>query len=530
VNAGWALPAKGAFCRAAKALSFSMLLLLPIGILLLTLLVLSASNLQRGFRSNWLLALSGSGLALVSLLFLRLQLPLEFSFTMWWAGEGQTYPATFLLDDVSWPLAFTAVILLLAGLLGQVRSAMSAPWTSWIPGLAVAPAAVLALSSGDALTFVFTWTLVEVLVFTWLLSLKSSGVERQAALQRMAIALFSTALLLAAWMLSFYGQQLTSILIFISVGLRLFLWTPSFRIISISNSNRSIRDLQLLSLAPSLALLARLPAVAEPARSLLLLLLLLPAGYAAGTWLLSPREESDSLWALGWAGLAAAAALSGQTSAAVAFALVLLLGLGILAFVQQVPRFRLIVALAGVALLSGLPFTAALAGGRLYSNWGSPLVFAFLAFQAAMLAGWLRRAMALGEPFLPEPWMRTIQWIGLALSPLLFILLGLGLMPSFAVDAGTIPIWPALVAMGGAFGFAMLARLRRPRLAPRVLSAFEWVFSLRWLLKLGELITLGLSGLLAFIGSLLEGQAGLLWALLFVAILLSLAGQYGLGT
>src|SRR3990172_1521094 len=148
-STGMARPVRGDTCCAAQANSSSMLLFLPVAILLVTLLALGLSNLQRGFRSNWLLALGGSSLAWVSLLFLRLQLPLSASFSFWWVGEGLEYSETFILDDVSWPLAFAVSSLLVALLLGRVREAMAAPWFAWGPALAIGAASLLALPAGD---------------------------------------------------------------------------------------------------------------------------------------------------------------------------------------------------------------------------------------------------------------------------------------------------------------------------------------------------------------------------------------------
>ncbi|HEY4718674.1 MAG TPA: hypothetical protein VIH14_06640, partial [Anaerolineales bacterium] len=93
-----------------------------------------------------------------------------------------------------------------------------------------------------------------------------------------------------------------------------------------------------------------------------------------------------------------------------------------------------------------------------------------------------------------------------------------------------IPWWPALVVLAGSAIFFFLARLRRPTLASRIQLALDWLFSLRWLKLVGNLLSRMLSWGLSFFNGLLEGPAGVLWALLFVAILLSLAAQYGMGS
>jgi len=509
-----------------------MLLFLPVILLVLTLGALGASNMQRGFRSSWLLALAGASLAWVSLLFLRFQLPLTVNLPFWWAGEGLEYPLIFGLDNFSWPLAFTICSLLVAALLGQVRQAVMASWVTWASGLTITSAGLLAAFSGDLLTFLFTWTLLDLLVIALQISGLRRAEERQHVLQQVSVLFIGSFVLFAAWIFSFYGQELAAILGFVSVSLRLGLWTPRPTWSSPPAVRKDLASVILLvPLAASLALLVRLEAIAEPGRTTFLLLALLPAAYAAGHLLLKADESQAHLWVLGQASLAAAAALGGQGQAALAFSLLLLLGQGFLPLVQQVPRFRFPISAAAVVLLCGLPLTAGYLGTGIYANWASPLILAFLPIQAVLLAGWLRRALQAPEEPLPaEPWMRTILWLGYATLPLVFIFLGLGLLPSFAAGDLSLPWWPAVATLAGAaLLYFMFGRSDR-QLHPWAQFAFDWIFSLRWLQVLATSLMGAIAWSLGFLSSLLEGHAGVLWALLFMALLLSLAGQYGLGS
>ena len=241
-----------------------MLLFLPVVLLVLTLGALGA-NMQRGFRSSWLLALAGASLAWVSLLFLRFQLPLTVNLPFWWAGEGLEYPLIFVMDNLSWSLAFTACSLLVAALLGQVREAVMASWVTWAPGLTITSAGLLAALSGDLLTFLFTWTLLDLLVIALQISGLRRAEERQRVLQQVSVLFIGTFVLFAAWIFSFYGQELAAILSFVSVSLRLGLWTPRPTGSSPAALRKDLASVILLvPLAASLALLVRLEAIAEP--------------------------------------------------------------------------------------------------------------------------------------------------------------------------------------------------------------------------------------------------------------------------
>jgi hypothetical protein len=507
-----------------------MLLFLPVAILVLTCATLGASVLQSEFRSSWLVALAGAALAWISLLYLRLQLPLTLTFPAWGAGELE-YSATFVLDGFSWPLAFAISSLLVAALLGGVRSAVMASWVTWAPGILLTSACLLASLSGDPVTFLFTWTLMDVVGIALHLSELRRADERRPVLQHIPILLLGSFFLLAAWMFSFYGRELASVFVFISASLRLGLWSPPIRVGSPEMQGEPSPVLRLAPLAASLPLLLRADSIAEPARSILMLLVLLPAVYASGRWLLTRGKSEGPLWELGQASMVAAAALGGQGQAALAFSLVLLLGQGLLPIVQQAPRFRFLIAVLALMLLSGLPFTAGILGSGIYAKWTSPLVFAFLPIQAALLAGWLLRAVhAPAEPLPAEPWMRSIQWLGYATLPLVFILLGIGLLPSLAGGDPAFAWWAAVVTLVAAAFLSFVFRSGKRQLHPRAELAFGWVFSMRWLRILVARLAEGLRWMLNLLSGLLEGPAGVLWALLFMALLLSLAGQYGLGS
>lgn len=507
-----------------------MLLLAPIAILILTLLALAASNLQRGFRSSWVVTLIGASLAWLSLLFLRLQLPLTLSFAAWRAGAGLEYTAHFALDDVSWPLAFVAASLLVAAVLGQARHAVGAAWHSWAPSLVVSAAAILALVSADLLTLFFSWTLLDVLSCVLLLAYTPKAAERKAILAGFSLNLLSLSLLLAAWTLSFYGSELTGVLVVVAVMLRLGLLAPRLRLIEIGSLRADlVVTLRLVPLATGFIAIARSVALVELFRAPVLLLALVPGLYFSFKALLQPGVNWRTLWELGAATLAIAAAIGGQTQAVIAFALISLAGNAVKGLVQNLPKFRLPTAIAGAALFLGLPLTPSQQSLTMYANWSSPLVFAFLLVQGALLAAWLRRATLPRETIAPpEPWMRSVEWLALAVVPLIYMLLGLGLLPFFGQPTQP-PLWPVVVI--GVITAALFFGLPRwvERIPARFHASMELFFSLRWLEIAAGLASRGLSRALAFANVLLQGQAGVLWAILLMALLISLAGQFGLG-
>lgn len=507
-----------------------MLLLAPSAILALTGLALAASNLQRGFRSSWMVALIGASLAWSSLLFLRLQLPLTLSFIAWPAGAGLEYSASFALDDLNWTLAFLATSLCVAAILGQARHAVGAAWHSWAPSLVVGAATYLAIVSGDSLTLVFCWTLLDILTAILLLLYVQRASQRRALFSACFLNLPSSLILLAAWTLSFYGGELTAALVVLAVIFRFGLLAPHLRLIETS----SLRDdlgttLLLVPMAATLAALTRSPALLEPARSVFLLVLLIVCLYLSFRALLDPKSNWHVLWELAAAGLAIAAAIGGQTLAVIAFSSQVLVGNAVKALVQNLPKFRLPAALLAATLLLGLPLTASQYSLSVYTNWSSPVIFGFLLVQAALLAAWLRRARLPRESSAPpEAWMRNVEWLALAVVPVVYVLLGVGLLPIFGQPTQP-PLWPlavvGLMTMALFFGTPRLVTFASPRFRQVV----ELLFSLEWLEIMSRLLSKGASRVLTFANLLLEGKAGVLWAMLLMALLISLAGQFGLG-
>lgn len=502
-----------------------MLLFTPILILFLTLAALGLGNLQRGFRSNWLLVLGGSALAWLSLLFLRLRLPLEANLPAWWAGRGLEFRAHFVLDNVSWTLAFLVSSLLVTLLLLQVEHAMQARWSSWAPTLAAAVATLLACVSGNPLTLLLAWTLLDVVGFGSLMLLAKGPQERLQQLARLPQHLAAAGLLLAAWLLSFYGLQ--SLLVVLAGGLRLGLWQPQA-----AQPLPSLRAEQqtLLYQAPLAAGLAALGLAQGATPPPILLLILLPSLYAAFQWLRSEQPQW-AYWQLTAGGLAAASAALGQTQALLAFASLLLLGPAMLRAVRSAARLRQPLAVAGALVLCGLPLTGSQGALALFGG-DSLFGYGFLPLYAALLAGWFLFATQRGQTQEPnEPWMVAIQRTGLTLPAIVLMGFGLGLLPGLQDEA--IALWPAALVAGLAAGLALLRRQITWRPATQVRSRYKLLgqaLQLDWLAALGRQARRGLAGLLALTAGLLEGRAGVLWALVVLTLLVSLISSLGVGS
>lgn len=504
-----------------------MLLFLPQIILGATFLFLLASNLfQRGFRSSWLFTVTGAGLGFASLLFLRLRLPLSLSFSAWWAGEGLVSSISFSLDDVSWQIAFIVCGLVLAFFLSEVHRAMSAPWLNWAVNLALAVACLLAVFSGDLLTLAFFWILVDAISTLGLFRLANKTEERRAGLSFLPTNITASFILLAAWILISYSSQLSNVLAMASAALRLGIFSSSRANTFESNQASYLR---LLPAASVLVLLARPIALESIPQLVLLLVLLLPALFIS--FRLHQRKDADQegpLFERGFATLAIMAAAVGQPTVALAFGLVTLAGGSLLSLTQSLGRWRWPVIIVSVVLFSALPFISVITDGLTL-----PVALVFLIIEAALISSWVHSASSgVSETDASEPWMSVVRTLGLLLVPLLYVILGIGLAPAPDASISTEVIWwraTMVLILAAAFFFSS-RRIWKGIVFPQRLSAsVEFVVSMRWLEIGFDWTFAALRWVLRMVSRVLEGQAGVLWALLLIVLLLSLASQFALG-
>lgn len=503
-----------------------MLLFLPQLILIVTLIALLASNLfQRGFRSSWLLSVSGAGLAYASLLFLRFRLPLSSSFSAWWAGEGLVSSISFLLDDASWQLAAVSSALVLAFLLVEVRQAINAPWRNWAACLALAVATLLAAFSGDLLTLAFFWVLVDSLTGLLILTLIKKAGERKSAFGFLPTNITASFLLLAAWILTGSSGQLATLLLLISAALRLGIFSAQRAQPLNSDEVEFLRPLPHVSV---LVLLTRSAGLDGFGVIVFLAVLLIPALFNAFQ---AARLDGESgaiqYFERGFATLALASAALGLPLAALGFGLALLTGRSLVLLAQSIGRWQWPGIVVSLFLLSGLPFSPTVSTNGIYIL---PIASVFLPVHAALLVGWSRQA--LGKlPVQPadEPWMKVIRLLGLVLVPMLLLFFGLGLAPAVVMAAPV--LWPALVVFGLAaiLFVASWNWTRRVRVPKPLANGLQNFFSLRWSQVAYDWALGALGWVLRMMSRVLEGQAGVLWALLLIALLLSLASQFALG-
>jgi hypothetical protein len=494
-----------------------MSLLLPVFILVATLIALIGSNrLQSNFRSFWLITVIGAGLTGVALLILRLRLPAVVSLPGWWAGQGLEFPLNFALTEYSWPLAFSLMALFTAGILVELRRPQGASWLPWAPGLALAAAGLLAVLSGDLLAYAFTFFLYDLLALA--LSFRSEESPLREHIRRFNFNTTAVVLLLIAWATPPSYAAFGAVAALAAAGLRLLV---GVRLPAPYEKTRFdfYAILQFGAPVAALALLCTLPPLDGALQIAALIGLLAVAILAAMRWLSLTDETAMQDRRTALAALALASASAGAPGAVLGFGISLLLGHALLALPGSFPRLRLPLAALACLVVISLPFTPTHAALGLYAV-GVPLTYGFLLPQAMLVAGMGLRLFA--PRTLAADSVGGIERAGALLLPVVFLLFGFGFAPVMAFNT-TLPIWPvAALAVLATLIFAIV-RSRRQLLPPHFGKRIPRIT----LKPVGNTLWAGATFSLRLVSALLEGEAGVIWALLLIALLISFVGQLG---
>lgn len=538
-----------------------MLLLAPIFLLLFAALAIFIWQAVRpGFGVPWLAAVVVTLATWGFLLYLRFRLPMILMGKQWQPlGEASDFPA-FALDLVSWPYAFALAGLLAATVLtASARLAHQTNPRAWAGSLAMAGIALFSILSVSPLTLAVTWTAIDLIELAVMLG--SARDQRASRAVAIAFAARLAGTLVLIWSI-LLGRSLGITLTFAQVppevgvylllaaGLRLGVLPLYLPYQSDIPMRRGLSNmLRLSSPAAALVVLARLPANAVPAgwAPALLAITAIAVLYTALAWLFSPNELSGRpYWLIALAGMAVACVISGHPLASLAWGLTLLLTGGLLFLYSARSRVTLFLPVLGLIGLSGLPFTPSAAGWAGMSitpfNFWTVL---FLLAHAALVAGYLRHALGPGDALSGmERWVQSIYPFGLLLlAATQWIDTVFNLRASFGLGLawlGVISTLLALLGMGLYIRQSARAALPAPEsipageseaapqhgwlviLAERVGHALSLFFRLDWFYSLFTLAYNLLRRLVQLLTLNLEGDAGVLWALVLLALLVSL--------
>ena len=516
-----------------------MLILITVAALFVTALILLILQfVAPSFRYSWLVATGGALTGWMSVFVWQARMPFALQFPAWQPASLFSQSPTFVGDGLSWTFALSLTALCLAIILtAVVRPQFPSP-VNWIGTLILTSLGVLAVVADNPLTLVLIWSAIDISE----LIAQMRVVEHPSLSERTVVAFASRAagilvLLWADMVSAANGQELdflnappqTGLYLVLAAGLRIGVLPLHLPYSGESTLRRGFgTGLRMISAASSLILLARIPpsSLVSPLTPYLLLLVSLAAIYGGWQWLRAPDELTGRpFWLIGMGSLAVGAALRANPLGAAAWGCGLILAGGALFLSSEQNKWLTRAMLIGAWGLSALPFSLTATGWNsnppyFLLSW---LAWPFLiSAHAMLLAGLVRHSLRTTTRLTGEDkpiWARNVYPIGISLLLLTIILLGLyGWDGTLQIGSWFSGLLASLLTVGLLWltpRLRILNPVRAHWVRPTSASWLDWAYQGLWNLyrRLGRVSQ--------FISNVLEGESGIMWTLLFLALFIS---------
>ncbi len=423
-------------------------------------------------------------------------------------------------------------------------------WLLWVIILLITSLGLLAVGAANLLTLLLAWVAIDLVEIPILMghTLRSDIRERISIVFSSKMISFglviAAALILWALRGSLNISDITypaSVLLILAAGFRLVSIPLQFPLRPGSFMRSELATiLYLAPAASSYILLVRLAplGINESFSAILLFIILLIGIISAIRWLSATDEQSGSAgWMVGSASLVIGAALLRQPLACLAWSLASLLSAGLL-FSMFIRRRSLIpLIILGIFNLSTLPFSPSWQATSILQSPSNlldlPFLFTFasivfLLIQSLLLAGFIRHSLRGVYPSAEdksqhiEQWVWVVYPVGLAVIALTHLVIGwlivpqLGELSLFAWISGPLTMIVAslllFITWRAPQPFSFLNRY------PKILTSNKllphgWFYSLSWQFYKA------VSRLIGLFSTILEGDGGILWALVLFALI-----------
>ena len=533
------------------------LLLLPVVLLFVAaggILVLR--QFRPGFGYAWLLAVVVTVGVWGLLIFFRIRTPAAVIFINWLPVTQMVGTVIFQLDTPAWIYTTSLAGLAAAVILtASARLQHNSNPSTWAANLAITASGMLATLAGTPLALVLAWTLIDAVELAFLLGAVRDKETNSEAVLAFAFRITGTLVLMGTMVISrATGQELLlidprpdlSIFLLIAAGLRLGVLPLHLPYIRELPFRRGIStNLRMVSAASGLVVLGRLPVtvVSQIWYPWMLLFAGLAAVYGAVMWLSSSNEiRGRPYWMIALGGLAVVSVTRGYPTASLAWGSLMILAGGLL-FLYSVREMRLIfLPVLGALAFSGLPFTP---GGV---GWQGLVVFpinfpdlVFWGVHALLMIGYIRHIFRPEETFSSlERWVKLVYPLGLGLlAGTTWLVAVLGWTDSRGMDRWWASLLTVLAAVGAWYGLHRLqpwwaAHPERTAWVTVVsqpfLRVFNTLFRLDWLYLLVGFVYRLAQSIIRALTLILEGEGGVLWVLVLLALLVSLLQSSLAGT
>ena len=555
-------PGKGnlSLVRAGFLFNSFMLALLSILVLFIIPLILFVLHLiKRDFPYSWLISVFGVSSAFLLMFLLVKRLPQTYLIMRWWPITITGDRPLLLVDQYSWPIALSLILLALVSVLTAVSRPAQDAWQEWVGILVFTGLGLPAILAGNVISFALAWVALDLLEAIILLT----RVDRSEATGWIILSfsgkIAGVGCLVFAGIIAYAGGQpfafsQTSshvvLLLLLASILRLGIipiHAPFYGEIQLRTGLGTI--LRLISLASGLILIVRIASTAEPLlyASLLFWLFVVLALYGSWQWLVA-RDELDGspFWIIAVAAFAVISTLTGKPSTTLAWCLAGILSGGLLFYYSTRHRNLLPLVFLGLFGISGLPFSPVWLSSSIYTistplltPAGNTLVVSdtILAFlsrllllfsQVLLMLGYIRHALRTVEVKPPlERWMWVLYPSVLFMLPLAQILLGwLNRLEWYGLPLES---WFSGLVICSLTAIGWFFRKKILPVIPSKLTVSMRKVSFKWINELFRSFDRYVSVLLGSFTKIMEGEGGILWSLVILALLFTVLVQLKMG-
>jgi hypothetical protein len=528
-----------------------MIAVTSIFILLLTAIsILLLHYLKQNFSYHWFIGTLGVFISWFIMLVFRGGWTLSLSTNM--GNSNSLFQEKFelIFDKYSWFYSIAIVTLLFSALLTSEARSNSVSITksssnSIATIILLTVVTLLALAGGNIFTMLILWAAADIVDLLFWLSRLDDYSADSSLTRTLSVRLISLAILFWAMLLMTAGQipdsfsslppEISTLLI-LAAGFRLGVLPP----LSITSRDGHIVDKtevfqRILSFGPALMLLTRSASGGEFVQnpSVWLIFALIALLHAGFSWLGAAHAQMDlSFWTFGVGALAVTAAITLHPEASLIWGLVFLLlgGFFSLYSVHLIGLKPLV--WISIFSLTSLPLTPTWIGSQVFDS--PRLIWIGLLFgQSLLIASLIRfRQKDHSEIDLSERWIKTFHILGLALMPIILIALNLIFLSTSIQDILSLinldSVLPGLVITTFSITLIIIQWLS-PNVVRNYSSHIGQILGLNWLYSLlNRFVALIQKGIL-LTNLLLEGQAGIIWAVLFLVLLFTLINYPGFG-
>ncbi len=327
-----------------------------------------------------------------------------------------------------------------------------------------------------------------------------------------------------------------SLLLLVAAALRLGVLPLHQAFLQEERFRRNLMTMSRLTIAASAFMLMTRIATAgsiEPLHFTLLFAAGLAGLYSSYAWAGATDEiDGRAYWLLTLSLLVAAATIRGQPSAALAWGVAALLSGGLLFLYSARHRLLITAVNRWINRFINLPYTASWPGAEIYASPFEAVLILFLVIQVILMIGYMRHIFRQGSQLSGvERWVWLIYPWGLMLVVVAQLVIGwYNRLPAVTL-ANT---WPGVLVCSVVLLITLLQRKIEagPILASvvgRLNAVFSAIFSMNWFYQLLWRIFNIIGGFISLFSDILEGEGGVLWALLFLVLLMVILSQIGPG-